>query len=129
MTKVTFRAERPEEPQEGDLYPIPDDQYENYRPEKTFTREYLDHTRKIRPPLVVMIKASDGHLVPFMLDSCASGKDEGWEVTMPWPLDDGQVQPPITVRPSIKIEAGPKVGYHGYITEGVIGPDLDADKR
>lgn len=63
------------------------------------------------------------HTTWFCIDSSPTSEPGGhWDVTVDLAtLVDGE-KPDITVQPSINC-----VGlYHGYVTHGVVGPDLDA---
>lgn len=118
-----LHAARPENPQIGDMWPLPmpfeetpefvasGQPYPNGRsPMEMFSEEYRRDWFPRRAPLVVMLPGTG----TFCIDSMASGNHpHGWTVT-------GDA-PNVTLTPSVNA-----VGvYHGWIQNGVITDDCE----
>lgn len=89
------------------------------------SRFYELHLSQIRPPLALVLPRwfPDGLLGvdPWCTDSAWTSNPAGsWTLDCPWPLVDGQPAP-LTITPSVHMVGS----YHGFVTAGVIGDDLD----
>ncbi len=103
-------------PAPGDAWFDPD------YPAELLSAQYERERRARRPPLVVVLPSRQS----FCVDSAYSrgwpvkwggdGSRDGWNVT--------GTPPHVTLTPSVNLVGS----YHGFITAGVIGPDVEGRK-
>lgn len=106
-----------EHPKVGDIWYAPELLVMDKLP-ATFhlSPKYERDWRRRRPPLVVSMPDGTNFCVDSRFWRSGQPYGDGWTVTGDAPL--------ITVTPSINIGGG----YHGYITNGVIGDDVEGRK-
>ncbi len=125
--KIRLLPERPEKPEVGDAWLCPDIlKNDQERPllvgsgNESATRlspQYYSVNGLVRPPLVVFMPGNR----PFCVDHVFSSGERGWHGSG-WKVSGDPEN--LTLQPSVNL-----VGtYHGYITDGVIGDEVEGRK-